>query len=108
MSHRVTTQTEIKDKRLAMEALKKAGMTFVENGDSLRITSGRLSNATIDLRTGSISGDTDYGHSATVLREVIQAYGEAKYRQECQRQGIQVESRSVDQKGNVVLLCHMA
>lgn len=108
MSHRVTTETEIKDKTLALQAAKTMGITAVENGkDSLRFTSGPLANSYLDLRTGRITGDTDYGHSASSLGALTQAYGEAKYRQECLRQGISIESREIDREGRIVLMCSM-
>jgi hypothetical protein len=108
MSHRVTTDTEIKDKTLAIQACKTAGISYVEQGnDSLRFTSGKLNNATLDLRSGRITGDSDYGHTSEALGVLKQAYGESKYRQECMKQGISIESRVVDQQGNIVLMCAM-
>lgn len=108
MSHRVTTETEIKDKALATQACKAAGVSYVEQGnDMLRFTSGKLNNATLDLRTGRISGDTDYGHTNEGLGALMQHYGEAKYRMECLKQGIAIESRLVDREGNIVLQCAM-
>ncbi len=107
MSHRVTTETEIKDKALLTQAAKSANITFTEHGDTIRFTSGALANATLDLRTGRITGDSDYGHTSSGLGVLRQAYGEAKYKMECARQGIQIESRSVDREGNVVLMCSM-
>ena len=106
MSHRVTTQTEIKDKDLAKSALKQAGYDFREQGESLYITSGDLSGATIDLRTGLVSGDSDYrGHSRETMGALRQFYAEAKYKKELATQGGYVENRSVDEKGRVVLMC---
>jgi hypothetical protein len=108
MSHRVTTETEIKDKALLTVAAKTAGITFTEQGtDQIRFTGGKLSNATLDLRTGRITGDTDYGHTESGLGVLRQAYGEAKYKDECRRQGITIENRQVDRDGNIVLMCSM-
>ncbi len=107
MSHRVTTETEIKDKALLVQACKTTGITFSEQGEQIRFTSGKMANATLDLRTGRITGDSDYGHTSSGLGELRQAYGEAKYKGECARQGIQIESRSVDREGNIVLMCSM-
>jgi hypothetical protein len=109
MSHRVTTETEIKDKSLAVQAIKQAGLSYREVSDTqLMITSGSMKNASIDLRTGDISGDTDYHHTPEVLGMLRQHYGEAKYKLECQRQGITIESRTVDREGNIVLMCAMS
>jgi hypothetical protein len=108
MSHRVTTETEIKDKALLMQACKTAGITFADHGnDHVRFTSGKLSNAVLDLRTGRITGDTDYGHTESGLGVLRQAYGEAKYKDECHRQGISIESRTVDKNGDIILMCSM-
>ena len=106
MSHRVTTKTAIKDKEIAMEAIKKAGYDCEDQGGQILITSGPMQNSVIDLGTGVVTGDTDYGHSAEALASLNQSYGEVKYVSECMRQGITIESRTVDQQtGDVVLLC---
>lgn len=108
MSHRVTTETEIKDKVMLTQACKTANISFVDQGqDQVRFTSGALANAVLDLKSGRISGDSDYGHTSSGLGVLRQAYGEAKYKSECARQGIQIESRSLDHEGNIVLMCSM-
>ena len=107
MSHRVTTQTEIKDKALAMQAAKAAGIGVIDDGNYLRFTSGALSHAILDLRTGQITGDTDYGHTTDKLSGLKLHYSEAKYKLECVRQGIMVESRTVTKDGEVELICAM-
>lgn len=104
MSHRVTTQTEIKDKALAMQAAKTAGFSFVEDAQGLRFTSGGLKNAYLNLQTGEITGDTDYGHTQDKLGIFRMHYGEAKYRLECARQGIMIESRQVNRDGEIELI----
>jgi len=104
MSHRVTTETQIKDAALAEEVLRKEGMDFDRRGDVIYITSGSLSGANIDLRTGNVSGDTDY-HNKTTLGMLSQTYGESKYLQELAKQGGMVESREVDTNGNIILMC---
>jgi hypothetical protein len=108
MSHRVTTETEMKDKNLTVQALKNAGLSFQEVGSSqIRVTSGRMNNATIDLNSGRITGDTDHGHDPETLGMLRQFYGEAKYRAECTKQGISIESRTVEKNGTIVLMCSM-
>jgi hypothetical protein len=104
MSHRVTTQTEIKDRALAIQALKSAGLSYNEVGSTIQITSGRMASASIDLNTGLISGDTDYGHNQDSLGMLRQYYGEAKYRLECNKQGVMIESRAVEKNGDIVLM----
>ena len=108
MSRRVTTKTEMKDRNLVLQALKGAGMTYRESGKIIHVTSGRMANATIDLTTGEIIGDSDYGHDSGTLGGLRQAYGEAKYRAECIKQGISITSRSVEKNGDIVLMWHMA
>ena len=107
MSHRVTTETEIKDKAILAQACKTAGQNYVDQGQSIRFTGGKLNNAVLDLKTGRITGDTDYGHTESGLSGLKQAYGEALYRNECGVQGIQIESRSVNEAGEIVLMCSM-
>lgn len=107
MSHRVTTDTEIKDKALALQACKTAGVSYTEQGDVIRFTSGGLRNASLDLRTGRISGDTDYGHTKDTLGALRQAYSEAKYRYEGQKQGVVFESRTVETVQGIANVIHL-
>ncbi len=108
MSRRVTTKTEIKDKDLAVQAMKAAGLQYQDQGESLHITSGKMRGAIVDLRTGDISGDSDYGHTTEGLGMLRMHYGEAKYRRECLRQGITIESRTLNKAGEVELICVVA
>lgn len=105
MSHRVTTQTEIKDRDIAKVALRAAGYQFREQGDFLHITSGNLGGAYIDLTNGTITGDTDHGHRPETFGALHQFYSEAKYTKELGRQGGYIESRQVDQNGDIILVC---
>ncbi len=105
MSHRVTTQTEIKDRAIALQALKSANISYREVGtDQIQFTSGKMSNATLNLKTGDITGDTDYGHSQESLGLLRQHYGEAKYRAEALKNGVSIEGRTVDKNGDVILM----
>jgi hypothetical protein len=108
MSHRVTVQTEIKDKALAIEALKAAGVSYREQGNTLQLTGGNYNNAVINLATGQITGDTDWGHDAGKLGLLRQNYTEAKFRAEAFRTGVSITDRVVDKDGNIVLSCRMA
>jgi hypothetical protein len=107
MSHRVTTRTEIKDKELAMAALKQAGYSFDDRGQQLTITSGDLSNASINLSTGDITGDSDWRHNQEKFGALRQFYSEQKYKKELARQGGYVENRTVMQDGVIRLRCHI-
>lgn len=95
MSHRVTTETNMTDKSVATKVAKDQGISFTEVGNTIRFTSGKLNNASLDLTTGRITGDTDFQHTESVLGMLRQAYSEELYRRECLKQGIQVESREV-------------
>jgi hypothetical protein len=108
MSKRVTTKTDIKDKNFAIAAMKNAGLAYEEMGDTvLRITSGALANASIDLTTGVISGDTDYGHRKEVFGSLRKHYSEVKFRHEAQREGVQIKQRIEQKDGSIKLLCRM-
>jgi len=104
MSHRVTTNTEIKDADLAQDALKRAGYSFDIRGNSILITSGDMNGATIDLRSGVISGDSDMGHRSDRFGALRQFYSEAKVTKETQKAAGYIEQRSTDQQGNVILM----
>jgi hypothetical protein len=104
MSHRVTTKSEIKDAELAESALKQAGFSFDRRGNSILITSGELHGATINLQTGDIQGDSDYGHRADRFGALRQFYSEAKVKKEMAKNAGYVEERSVDQQGNIILM----
>lgn len=107
MSHRVTTQTQIKDRALAISALKASGMAYSENGTILTITGGPIAGAAIDLSTGTVSGDTDRGHrdNNNSLGLLKRHYAEAKIRQELQLQGVTIEDRVVEKNGAIRLRC---
>jgi hypothetical protein len=110
MSHRVTNETEMKNKELAVAAITAAGLSFRAQGESrLVITSGRLANAVLDLGTGVITGDSDHGHTRETLGMLKQHYGEAMYRAECAKTGVEIFNRSVEEAtGDVILHCRAA
>jgi hypothetical protein len=103
MSHRVTSKTCIKNKALAISALKIAGMSYQEQGNSLQITSGKARRAVINLTTGDITGDSDL-HSVDTLGALRQNYSEAEVIQTNMVQGHSKESREVMQDGRVRLV----
>lgn len=104
MSRRVITKIDVKDKALATQALKLAGYEYRDQGENLFVTSGPFKNAVINLKSGEISGDSDYSHTQEALGKFRQNYAEAKYRAEIQLQGGIVESRQV-QGEDIVLFC---
>ncbi len=109
MSKRITVKTEIKDKGHAITALKSAGLAYEEMGSTqLRIKSGDLANATIDLTTGVISGDSDFaGHRRETFGTLRKHYTEAKFRHEAAREGVQIKQRLDAKDGSVILKCRM-
>lgn len=109
MSHRITQQTEMTNKSLAISAIKSAGLNFREVGDDqLVFTSGSLNNATLNLKTGLISGDSDYGHNKETFGLLRQHYSEAQCRALAAKHGHRVESRKVLQDGRIELICRTA
>lgn len=100
MSHRVTTQTDIKEKDLAIQALKAEGWSYTETGDTLHITSGPMRNASLNLRTGNVTGDTDW-HSRDTLGALRQQYSVAKVRKEAIKTGAVIESQETMKNGDI-------
>lgn len=108
MSRIITTQTQMKDKELAVLACNQAGISFRDEGDQFVFTSGPLAHARLDLKTGAITGDTDFGHSKAKLGMLRQHYSEQQFKREAQKVGTTIDERTTDKEGNVVLMWHMA
>ncbi len=104
MAHQVTTETELTDASLLASALRAASIAFRIEKRKVVMTQGEAT-ATLDLRTGRVTGDVEVMDRR--LGIVKQLYGEAKYRAECERQGITIEARTVDKDGSIVLMCSM-
>lgn len=64
------------------------------------------STTPFDLKTGQISGDTDYGHTNEKLTSFVMYYNEAKSKVELAKQGIIIESRTV-KDGDISIICAM-
>lgn len=108
MSRRIFNKLNITDRELAKDALQLAGCDYREQGSTLRITSGSLEGATLDLETGEISGDSDFGHTAAKFGLLRQYYAEAQVRQDYAKNGTTVDEKQIDGEGNIVLMWHMA
>lgn len=108
MSRRIENQTEITDKDLALRAIQLAGMECKVHGELIRITSGSMSGASVNLKTGLIFGDEDFGHTEESLGMLRQYYSEALFKRDCARQGTVVDQRQVDANGDIVLMWHTA
>ena len=105
MSHRISFKSEIKDKDLAVAALKALKYDYTESGASLRITSGKLNRATINLKTGEVESDSDY-HSKDDLGGIRQAYSEAEFTRQINKdKSFVVEDRRVNSKGEIKIRC---
>jgi hypothetical protein len=93
------------EKSIAIAALTSAKLSFTEQDDVLYVNKGGgRQNFSINLKTGSITGDSDY-HKADELGLLRQHYSLAKFLKEAQDQGHQVQNQFTDEQGNIVLLC---
>lgn len=108
MSRIIQLQTEMTDLNLATTALESAGIAYTVNGDIIRMLSGDLNNATIDLKSGRISGDSDFKHTSYKFGMLRQHYSEAQVREAYAKEGTQVDERATDTEGNIVLMWHTA
>lgn len=115
MSQRVMTETSIDNIELLREAAKAIDVPIKESGDRVDF-GGRWSGPAqyqgaygsgIDVKTGQLFYDVEF-FKAEQFDPLKQAYAEAKYKLECMRQGVQIESREVDAQGQVVLMCSLA
>lgn len=101
MSHRVVSNTNITDAATASRALTKKGWAYSQSSDSqgrpqIRVTSGPMSGALIDLSTGKVEGDTDFhGYDGSALSSLDQAYGEEQILMNIEAQGGYVVSREL-------------
>ena len=107
MSRRIETRTEITDKDLAIQALEQADVKYDVSGDYIYLRSGSFNNAQINLRTGVISGDSDFGHTEAKFGVLRQYYTEAKVRDAFLKEGASIESRQVNDDGEIVLTWSM-
>lgn len=103
MSRVIENRTEIKDKELAFEALRQAGINYDVKGETIFLTSGPLMNSYIDLKTGHIRGDSDHGHTKEMFGLLHQHYSVAKVRQEYLRAGATIENVTTDAEGTVIM-----
>jgi hypothetical protein len=105
MSHRVTVQSEMTDKSIAIQALTNAKLSYTEQDNVLYVQNGGgRRDFSINLKTGAIVGDSDH-HKASELGLLRQHYAHAKALKELTEQGHQVQNQFTDEQGNIVLLC---
>lgn len=104
MSKKITTQTDITENEHATAALRKAGFSFRAEGDSrLRITSGPMAHAVIDLSTGKVEGD-DQLHSRDTLGALRGLYAESKLHAEILKGGGSILERNEQKNGDIELI----
>ena len=109
MSRNVTVQTEITNKDLAIQAMDRAGISYqIPSEGYIKMTSGPATNAVIDLEKGTITGDSDFGHTFEKLGILRQYYSEALVRAEYLKAGTVIDGRQTDENGNLILMWHMA
>lgn len=101
MSHRVTTETEMTDANLVATVLRAAGIGFTMQKKNILISDGDA-KAILNLQTGRFTYGT--GQAPEKLGLVRQLYAEAKYREACAREGVNIESRTVDKNGDIILM----
>jgi hypothetical protein len=107
MSKRVTTQTEITDLSICMDAFKSAGIQARKQTDStFEVRMGR-SIGLLDLRTGQIEGD-DMSFSSADFDVLKQHYAEQKYMWELKKRGASIHHREVDREGNIIIQYQIA
>ena len=107
MSHRVTTQTTITEKKIAIAALKAAGWSYTESGNNLRISSGPMARSTINLSNGEVFGDADHVNDGdSSMGALNQGYSEALVRANAMNEGYEVEGREIEHAtGDIILHC---
>ena len=108
MSRRVSTKTNITNKDVAVSALNFAQVQHSVSGNRIFLSSGPLRGAVLDLETGDLSGDTDFGHNEHTFEVIKQYYAEALFRVEASKIGTTIDQRTVDHEGNIVLMWHTA
>jgi len=100
--------TDINDRGLAIRALDQLGLAYEERGaTALRVTSGDLADATIDLMSGVVSGRDHSPPWREALGCLRQAYAELKFRAEAATEGVEIKQRIVHPDGRIELHCRM-
>jgi hypothetical protein len=107
MSKRVTTQTEITDRSICLDALKSAGLHHkVLTPDTFEIRTAH-STGVLDLRTGQIEGD-DMSFKGGDFDTLKQHYAEQKYMWELTKRGASIHNREIDKEGNIIIQYQIA
>jgi hypothetical protein len=94
----------MKDKELASQALNMAGIVFEVHDNLITMTSKSWRQAQLDLGTGVITGDSDFGHSSEQLGLLRQYYGEASARLDCLKAATIIDERLMNVEGDIILM----
>src|SRR5262245_41578584 len=103
MSKRIVINTELTDKAALERALKYNDWAYEVQDTRLPIDSCPGAGSTIELKTGRLHGDSDW-HSKTKLAPLIQAYGEALWRNRFSDNNGYLESRTILADGTIRLV----
>jgi len=100
----------MKDASVLKKTLEESGIAFSQSGAIFNLSSGDFKGASVNVSTGTItSGDVDYFKvDASKLGLLRQKYAETLYKEEAFKEGILVESRTVEKDGSITLMCRMA
>ena len=111
MSHRVTVQSDMKDRDLVVATLKAQKIEFREKGQNIDLVSGGYEGASINLTNGTItSGDVDHYRNTDSgkLGLLRQAYAETKFRAVAFKEGHIIGERIEEKNGDVTVFCRRA
>lgn len=104
MSHRVTTQTDMKDVSILSAICKKQNIAFEQSGNMVTFQGGQLRGATLNLTTGQMVGDSDvHGRGDTILGSLRQSYAHEMVRREALKNGVTIMSTETDRDGYILL-----
>lgn len=106
MSKRITIKTQFTDKAALQRACNDNDWAFKIQGDRADIDGGPLRGATINLKTGDVTGDTDF-HSEATANAFGMAYSEALWMNRISETGY-LEGREVLEDGTVRLTAYVA
>jgi hypothetical protein len=103
MSKRVTTESTITDRSIAVQAFASCGAHVREHSKTkYEITVGR-STGILDLTTGQIEGDDMSFHDSD-FDTLKQHYAEKSYLWTLQQKGASIHSRNVTSEGDIEII----
>jgi len=106
MSHKITINTEITDQAAIERACKDHDWAYEINKDRVSFQGGPLRGATLNMKNGAISGDSDFHSKAAAVTFGI-AYSEALWMNRISEGGY-LEERVVLADGTIRLTGNVA